>query len=66
MKRSIVFWMLSIIFYIIYFSIFDFTLGNLFPTSGVSNFILLFILIVINIPLSIISTEKLFSIIKEK
>lgn len=66
MMKDIAFWIISIIFYIIYFLIFKFTIGNLFSISALSNIIIIFILTVVNIPLSIFTAEKVFSIIQEK
>lgn len=57
---------MSVVFYVIYFLIFRYTVGDLFPISPVSNIIIIFILTVINIPLSVFSTEKIFSIIKKQ
>lgn len=66
MGKNLVYWMVSIIFYVIYFLIFKYTIGNLFPISPMSNFIIIFILTIINIPLSVFSTSKLFSIIEKQ
>ena len=66
MSKNLVRWLMNIVFYIIYFLIFKHTLGKLFPISPVSNVIIIFILIVVNIPLSILTTEKIFSIIEKE
>lgn len=65
MKKNLIFWIISVVFYVVYFKIFDFVLGKIFPISPVSNVIILFILTVINIPLALLSSEKLISIIKK-
>ncbi len=65
MLKNFVRWLMSIVFYIIYFLIFKYTVGNSFPISPVSNVIIIFILIVINIPLSVFTTGKIFSIIEK-
>lgn len=66
MAKKLVRWSMNIIFYVIYFLIFKNTVGRLFPISPVSNAIIIFILIVINIPLSIFTTEKIFTIIAKE
>jgi len=66
MGKNLVYWIVSIVFYVIYFLIFKYTIGDLFPISPMSNFIIIFILTIINIPLSILSTVKLFSIIEKQ
>ena len=66
MGKNLVYWMVSIVFFVIYFLIFKYSIGNLFPISPMSNFIIIFVLTVINIPLSVFSTEKIFSIIENQ
>ncbi len=66
MGKNLVYWMVSIVFYVIYFLIFKYSIGNLFPISPMSNFIIIFVLTVINIPLSIFSAGKIFSIIEKQ
>lgn len=66
MGKNLVRWLISVVFYIIYFVIFKYTVGDLFPISPVSNFIIIFILTVINIPLSLFSAGKIFSIIEKQ
>ena len=66
MAKNIAYWLVSIVFYVIYFLIFKYTIGDLFPISPMSNFIIIFVLTIINIPLSIFSTVKLFSIIEKQ
>lgn len=66
MGKNLVRWSMNIVFYVIYFLIFKYTVGNLFPISPISNVIIIFILTVINIPLSIFSTGKIFSIIEKQ
>lgn len=65
MAKKLVRWLMNIGFYVIYFLLFQYTIGNLFPISPVSNVAIIFILVIINIPLSIFSIEKVFSIIEK-
>lgn len=65
MKKKLIFWAISIVFFIIYFKILKFFLGDILPINPVSNVLVILIIIVVNIPLSVFSTEKIFSIIKK-
>lgn len=66
MVKTVVRWVMNIVFYVIYFLIYDYTVGSSLSVTQASNIISMFILIVINIPLSVFSTEKVFSIIEKK
>lgn len=65
MRKKLVRWSMNIVFYIIYFLILQYIENKLLPISPISNVIIIFVLIGINIPLSIFTTEKIFSIIEK-
>ncbi len=65
MKKKLIFWVIAIVFFIIYFQIFNFFMRGILPINPVSNVLVILILIVVNIPLSVFSTEKIFSIIRK-
>ena len=65
MKKKIIYWIVGIVFYIIYFLISKFIFEDLIPLNPMGSFIAILILTVVNIPLSVFSTEKLISMIKE-
>ncbi|NLM04969.1 MAG: hypothetical protein GX214_08120 [Clostridiales bacterium] len=64
MKKNIVRWLMNIAFYVIYFLIYDYIFGRKLPANLMWNLFSLFVLTVINIPLSVVSTAKVFSIIE--
>lgn len=64
MAKKIVFFLMSIVFYIIYFFIFDYIIARRLPINPMWNAFSLFILIVINIPLSVATSVKIFSVIE--
>lgn len=65
MAKKVVFWSMNIIFYIIYFLLFDYIIGRRLPISTIWNIFSLFVLTVINIPLAVATTGKVFSTIEE-
>lgn len=67
MKKSIVYWEICIVFFIIYFKLLGFIWNNYVTFDSnlaITNAIQVFIIIFLNIPLSVISTEKVFKIIR--
>lgn len=64
MKKRIVFFAVALIFYIAYFKILQWGLDKFIPFNRISNIIALFLLVVVNIPLSLISAEKTIRLIK--
>lgn len=66
MAKTVVRWLMNMMFFIIYFVIYDYTIGSSLPVTVASNLISLFMLTVINIPLCVASTEKVFSIIEKQ
>lgn len=66
MKKTIVYWGISIIFFIINIKIIGFIYDKFVPSNTITDIMVIFIIIFINIPLSVICTEKVFSIIKEE
>lgn len=68
MKKNIVYWGICIAFFGLYFKILGFVWGKFVPfdtVNAVTNIIQIFIVVVVNIPLSVICTEKVFEIIKK-
>nr|WP_312578031.1 hypothetical protein [Sedimentibacter sp.] len=66
MKKTIVYWGACIIFFIINFKILRFIYDKFVPFNTITDIIAIFIIIFVNIPLSVICTEKVFSIIREE
>ncbi|MBP1925102.1 putative membrane protein YwzB [Sedimentibacter acidaminivorans] len=66
MKKTIVYWGISIIFFIINFKILGFIYDKFVPSNTITDIMVIFIIIFINIPLSVICTEKVFSIVREE
>ncbi len=64
MKERIAFFAITLIFYIAYFKILQWGWDKFIPFNRISNIIVLFILVVVNIPLSLISAEKTIRLIK--
>lgn len=65
MAKKVLRWSMTIIFYVIYFLIFDYLIGKRLPISPMGNVFGLLVLILINIPLSVASTAKVFSILEK-
>lgn len=64
MKNSIIFWFLTILFFIIYFNVLM-DLWNFFlPWNLYTDIVAVFVVIFVNIPLSVYSAEKLIKAIK--
>lgn len=66
MKKNVVCWLICIAFFIIYFLLIKYIWNKFIPFNTSTDLIALFIIIFINIPLSIISTQKVFEIIKKE
>jgi len=66
MKKTIVYWAICVIFFILNFKILEFIYDKVVPFNTITDIIAIFIIIFVNIPLSVICTEKAFSIIKEE
>lgn len=66
MVKRIVFWFIFVVFYILFFKILQFIWDEFVPFNSLTNIISLFILVVVNIPLSVISTQKLIEVIKRE
>lgn len=65
MKKNLLFYLIAIVFFILYFCLFKYTLGRIMPFGATGNMISIFIIIIVNIPLSVFSTEKLIKEIKQ-
>jgi ABC-type phosphate transport system permease subunit len=66
MAKRIVFGMICIAFFVLFFEILKFIWDKFIPFNAVTDIVSLFILIVINIPLSVICTQKVIKIIKQE
>jgi hypothetical protein len=66
-KKSMVCWGIYIAFFVIYYKLLGFIWDNFVPFDiniAITNIIQVFIIMFLNIPLSVISTEKVFKIIR--
>ncbi|MFL0270147.1 hypothetical protein [Candidatus Clostridium radicumherbarum] len=66
MAKRIVFGIISIAFFVFFFEILKFIWDRFVPFNTLTDIISLFILIIINIPLSVICTQKVIKIIKQE
>lgn len=66
MKKNIIYWGICIAFFKAYFDILRFIWNSFVPLSTMTDVIAFFILVCLNIPLSLISTEKVIETIKRK
>lgn len=64
MAKKIVRWLMIIVFYAIYFLLFDYIIGRNLPLAFIWDLFSLFVITAINIPLSVASTTKVFYIIE--
>lgn len=64
MAKRFVYLGITIAFYVVFFNIFRW-ISNRLPFNGFTDIISLFILIVVNIPLSAICAQKVITIIKK-
>lgn len=64
--KDIIYWIICIIFFALYFHILKFIWNTFIPFNTITDLVSLFIMIFVNIPLSVVSTEKIFTVIKEK
>jgi len=64
MKRNIIFWVISLIFFLVYWNILQ-TIWNNLPLNTATNILALFIVAIINTPLSLISAEKTIKFLKK-
>ncbi len=62
MAKRFVFWIIFIAFYVLFFMILKFVWNRFIPFNVLSDIIGIFVLIVINIPLSAICTQKLINV----
>ncbi len=66
MSKNIIRWLTNIVFFIIYFVVYDYIIGRRLPIGLGGNLLSLFILIFINIPLSVFTSVKVLSVIGNK
>lgn len=64
MKSRIVFWGFTVVFFVIYFLIFRYLWDFLLPWNLYTDIIAFFIIIFVNIPLSVFSADKIIKIIR--
>ncbi len=64
MKNSIIFWFLTILFFIIYFNVLMYLWNFFLPWNLYTDIVAVFVVIFVNIPLSVYSAEKLIKAIK--
>lgn len=65
MKKNFIFYLIAGAFFILYFYIFRDTLGRFVPHGPIGNMIVVFIVVIVNIPLSVFSAEKLINAIRK-
>ncbi len=66
MSKNIIRWLTNIVFFIIYFVVYAYIIGRRLPIGLGGNLLSLFILIFINIPLSVFTSVKVLSVIGNK
>lgn len=64
MKRGTIFWGLAVIFFIIYFKLLGFIWDLLLPWNTYTDIMAVFVILFVNIPLSVFSAEKIIKVIK--
>lgn len=64
MISRIVFWGFTVVFFVIYFLIFRYLWDLLLPWNLYTDIIAFFIIIFVNIPLSVFSADKIIKIIR--
>jgi len=64
MKERIIFGGIVVIFFVVYFGIFRYLWSFLLPWNLYTDIIAVFIIIFVNIPLSVFSAEKIIKIIR--
>jgi hypothetical protein len=65
MIKRIVFGGICIAFFVVFFKILQFIWDRFMPFNAVTDVISIFILVFVNIPLSIICAQKVFKVIKQ-
>lgn len=63
MKRSIIFWGFAVVFFIIYYSVLGHIWNFLLPWNTYTDIIAVFVIIFVNIPLSVFSADKIIKVI---
>lgn len=66
MKKNLAYWGTCAFIYVLYFQIIEFIWNRFVPWNTPTDLIALFVLIVVNIPLSVITTEKVIKTIYNK
>ncbi len=66
MKKTIIYGGIFIMFFILNCKILGFVYDKFIPLNTIADIMVTFIIIFVNIPLSVICTEKVFSVIKEE
>lgn len=65
MKKNLAYWGVCAFIYVLYFQIIKFIWNRFVPWNILTDLIALFVLIVVNIPFAVITTEKVIKIIKK-
>ena len=66
MTKRIIFGAINIGFFVLFFVILKFIWNRFIPFNPLTDVISLFVLVIINIPLSIICTQKVIKVIKQE
>lgn len=64
MEKGIIFWGFVVIFFVIYFKFLRYIWDFLLPWNLYTDIIAVFIIIFVNIPLSVFSAEKIIKVIQ--
>lgn len=64
MKKNLIYLGICLVLYVLYFQIMKFIWDEFVPWNTATDVIALFVLVIVNVPLSVITTEKIFKIIK--
>lgn len=64
MKRGIIFWGFAVAFFIIYYRVLGYIWDFLLPWNTYTDIIAVFVVIFVNIPLSVFSAEKIIKVIR--
>lgn len=66
MMKRLVFWGICIVFFVLFFKILKFIWDRFVPFNSLTDVISIFILVFINIPLSVICAEKIITVLKQE
>jgi len=65
MKNNIIFGILTILFFVVYWNIVQWIWNRWMPINPITDVLAIFIVVIVNIPLSVISADYTIKIIEE-